>query len=76
MMKKKVLPLFAAIGLLCTLSLPACKASNEIASKGDTIFLNVYNSADYILEDSYEEDEDGNKVKIPGIVSQSQLFDI
>lgn len=73
-MKKKVLPLFAAIGLLTTLSLPACKASSEVASKGDTIYLNVYNSADYILEDSYEEDEDGNKVKVPGIVSQFEQY--
>lgn len=64
-MKKKLLPLFASLAVLTSFSLPACKGSQDAASKGNEIILNVYNSADYILEDS----EDG-----PGLVHQFEDY--
>lgn len=64
-MKKKLLPLFASLAVLTSFSLPACKGSQDAASQGNEIVLNVYNSADYILEDSDEG---------PGLVHQFEDY--
>lgn len=64
-MKKKLLPLFASLAVLTSFSLPACKGSQDVASQGNEIVLNVYNSADYILEDSDEG---------PGLVHQFEDY--
>ena len=53
---KRVFPFMGAISLIAALCLPSCQAvsSNET---DDVVYLNVYNSADYINEeaDYYEE---------------------
>ncbi len=75
-MKKKLFPLLSSLAILCTLSLPACQASQEEAENlsSETIVLNVYNSADYILEDDEVETEDGKKETVPGLVSQFETY--
>lgn len=73
---KRKLPLFASLAILCTMSLPACQASSEEAAKSstETVILNVYNSADYILEDETTTDENGKSVYTPGLVSQFETY--
>ncbi len=75
-MKRKKFPLFVALSILSVLSLPACAESEMSAkdSSNETIILNVYNSADYILEDSYEENDEGKKELVPGLVSQFEDY--
>jgi spermidine/putrescine transport system substrate-binding protein len=70
-MKRKILPFLFSLCILGTLSLPACQASVKEAESlsTETVVLNVYNSADYILEDSTE---DG--VFTPGLVTQFEEY--
>ncbi len=75
-MKRKKFPLFAALSILSVLSLPACAESEKSAkdTSSENIVLNVYNSADYILEDSYEENAEGKKELVPGLVTQFETY--
>lgn len=75
-MKRKKFPLFVALSILSVLSLPACAESEKNAkdTSSENIVLNVYNSADYILEDSYEENAEGKKELVPGLVSQFETY--
>ncbi len=75
-MKRRKFPLFVALSILSVLSLPACAESEKNAkdTSSENIVLNVYNSADYILEDSYEENAEGKKELVPGLVSQFEDY--
>ncbi len=75
-MKRRKFPLFVALSILSVLSLPACAESEKNAkdTSSENIILNVYNSADYILEDSYEENAEGKKELVPGLVSQFEDY--
>lgn len=75
-MKRRKFPLFVALSILSILSLPACAESEKNAkdTSSENIILNVYNSADYILEDSYEENAEGKKELVPGLVSQFEDY--
>lgn len=73
-MKRKITSLFASLAIILTMSLPACQSATEAASQGDVIYLNVYNSADYILEDSTTVDENGKTIEIDGLVTAFEKY--
>lgn len=68
MNKKRFSSLSGALLLLTTLVLPSC--SETTASSSDEIVLNVYNSADYIKEDSDEINDESDK----GLVHQFEDY--
>lgn len=68
MNKKRFSSLSGALLLLTTLVLPSC--SQTTASSSDEIVLNVYNSADYIKEDSDEINDESDK----GLVHQFEDY--